>query len=95
MSEEEYVQSRLPRYPSLQFRRFSVQEYYAIFELDCLPEGTGIELWSGIIVEKYRDLKPRLFRAEEFQQILAAGIIKPEERARLQDGYILVPADGE
>jgi hypothetical protein len=34
-----------------------------------------------------------MFRREEFEKILAAGIIKPEEQARLVDGFILVPAD--
>ena len=91
MSEKEYVESQLPKYPGLKFRRFTVEEYYAIFELDCLPEGTSQELWDGIIVEKYTDLKPRMFRSEEFEKILAAGIIKPEERPQLVDGFILVP----
>ena len=48
MSEKEYAESRLPKYPGLKFRRFTVEEYYAIFELDCLPEGTSQELWDGI-----------------------------------------------
>jgi hypothetical protein len=34
------------------------EEYYRIFELDCLPEGTSQELWDGIVMEKYRNLKP-------------------------------------
>jgi hypothetical protein len=87
MSEKEYVESRLPKY--LEFRRFTVEEYYAIFELDCLPEGTSQELWDGIILEKYTDLKPRMFRQEEFEKMLAAGIIKPEELPQLADGFIL------
>ncbi len=91
MSEKEYIESQLPKYPGLKFRRFTVEEYYAIFELDCLPEGTSQELWDGIIVEKYTDLKPRMFRGEEFEKILAAGIIKSEEQAQLMDGFILVP----
>ena len=36
-------------------------------------------------------MKPRMFRREEFETILAAGIIKSEERAQLVDGFILVP----
>jgi hypothetical protein len=36
-------------------------------------------------------MKPRMFRREEFETILAAGIIKPEEHAQLVDGFILVP----
>jgi len=91
MSEKEYVESRLPKYPGLEFRRFNVEEYYAIFELDCLPEGTSQELWDGVVFEKYADMKPRMFRREEFETILAAGIIKPEEHAQLVDGFILVP----
>lgn len=91
MSEKEYVESRLPRYPGMVFRRFTVEEYYAIFELDCLPEGTSQELWDGIILEKYTDMKPRMFRKEEFEKILAAGIITTEEQAQLVDGFILVP----
>jgi len=88
---EEYVQSRLPRYPGLKFRRFTVEEYYRIFELDCLPEGTSQELWSGIVMEKYNSIKPRMFRREEFVRILEAGIIKPEENAQLVDGFIMIP----
>ena len=88
---KEYVESRLPKYPGVEFRRFNVEEYYAIFELDCLPEGTSQELWDGVIFEKYTDMKPRMFRREEFETILAAGIIKPEEHAQLVDGFILVP----
>lgn len=91
MSEKKYAESRLPKYPGLKFRRFTVEEYYAIFELDCLPEGTSQELWDGIILEKYTDMKPRMFRREEFEKIITAGIIKPEEQARLVDGFILVP----
>jgi hypothetical protein len=56
MSEKEYVELRLPKYPGIKFRRFTVEEYYAIFELDCLPEGTSQELWDGIILEKYTDM---------------------------------------
>jgi hypothetical protein len=93
MSEKEYVESRLPKYPGAVFRRFTVEEYYAIFELDCLPEGTSQELWDGVIFEKYTDIKPRMFRREEFETILAAGIIKPEEHAQLVDGFILVPRE--
>ena len=89
MSEKEYVESRLRKYLGLEFRRFTVEEYYAIFELDCLPEGTSQELWDGIILEKYTDLKPRMFRQEEFEKMLAAGIIKPEELPQLADGFIL------
>ena len=53
MSEKEYVESQLPKYPGLRFRRFTVEEYYAIFELDCLPEGTSQNsgmgsLWKSI-----------------------------------------------
>jgi hypothetical protein len=91
MSTEGYAISRLPKYPGLEFRRFSVKEYHQIFELDCLPEGTSQELWDGIVMEKYSDLKPRMFRKEEFEKILTAGIIKLEEHARLIDGFILVP----
>ena len=69
----------------------SVEDYYAIFELDCLPEGTSQELWSGIIVEKYREIGPRMFRKEEFSKILAAEITRPDEIAQLIDGFILVP----
>ena len=64
----------------------------SLFELDCLPEGTSQELWDGIILEKYTDMKPRMFRKEEFEKILAAGIIKPEEHAQLVDGFILKAA---
>jgi hypothetical protein len=88
---EEYVEAHLPRYDGLKFRRFSIEEYYEIFELDCLPEGTSQELWSGIVMEKYSEIRPRMFRQSEFDQILAAGIVKPEEQARLIDGFILVP----
>jgi hypothetical protein len=87
----EYVDSRLPKYPGLQFRRWTVEEYYRIFELGCLPEGTSQELWDGIIMEKYADLKPRMFRREEFEKIKAAGIIGAGENAQLIDGFILVP----
>jgi hypothetical protein len=91
MSTREYVDSRLPKYAGLEFRRFSVDEYHQIFELDCLPEGSSQELWDGIVMEKYNDLKPRMFHKEEFEKILRAGIVKPEEHAQLIDGFILVP----
>lgn len=95
MSEEEYVESRLPKYPGLEFKRFTVEQYYQIFDLDCLPEGTSQELWDGIVMEKYSQIRPRMFRKSEFEAILAAGILRPEERAQLIDGFILVPAGSQ
>jgi len=71
------------------------EEYYRIFELDCLPEGTSTGALGRIVNEKYRNLKPRMFRKEEFEKILAAGIISLEENAQLIDGFILVPEPQE
>jgi hypothetical protein len=36
-----------------------------------------------------------MFRKEEFEKILAAGIISLEENAQLIDGFILVPEPHE
>jgi hypothetical protein len=36
------------------------------------------------------DMKPPMFRKKEFESIVAAGIIKPEEHAQLVDGFIFV-----
>jgi hypothetical protein len=59
--------------------------------VNCLPAGTFQKLWDGIILKKYSGMKPRMFRKEEFEKILAAGIVNPEERAQLVDGFIPVP----
>jgi hypothetical protein len=40
------------------------------------------------------DMKPPMFRKKEFESIVAAGIIKPEEHAQLVDGFIFVQLPG-
>ena len=90
---EELYECPLPDYPGFRFRKFSIKEIARLgpSDLDVLPDGRH-ESWAGVIMELYASgRKPRMFRKEEFEKLFDAGIIRPEENARLIDGYILVP----
>jgi hypothetical protein len=89
---EEYYECRLPVYAGFRFRKFSVPEIMRLGDLDIRPHRGQLSI-TGVIMEQYASgrKEPRRFRKEEFERMISAGIILPEENAQLIDGYILVP----
>jgi hypothetical protein len=81
--------------------RLSVPNPFNVLpEHDLLPPqtetartGTSQELRDGIIMENYSDLKPRMFRVEEFEKIKPAGIIGPAQKAQLIAGGVGLVTD--
>ena len=71
-------------------RMISVNEYHALGDAGLLSEGSGNELWQGVIMEK-RGFRPAWrFHREDFREAVRVGIFEPE--CRLVEGVVMVPA---
>jgi Uma2 family endonuclease len=82
--------------------RFSVEQYHKLLDAGILHEGEPVELLDGYIVKKWdRDagrsgsaLFPqwsglRPFTVAEYHKMIDAGILTPDDRVELLDGYLV------
>jgi hypothetical protein len=85
-------------------RRFTVAEYEAIWQLGLFAEEEHFELLDGLLVWNtdrmdmdevqpatllQTELPLRRFSVDEYQRLIAAGILGADERLELMDGLIL------
>jgi Uma2 family endonuclease len=71
-------------------RLWTAVEYYRMHETGLLPDG-GTELIAGEVLTRHAGTPRRYrFSPEDYERMVAAGVLDPEERVELLDGEVLV-----
>src|SRR5687768_7943087 len=73
---------------SLERRTWTVEEYQRMGELGMLPE-SGVELIDGEVREKNAWGTPRRWTYEDWERMVAGGIVDEDERLELVDGDLV------
>jgi Uma2 family endonuclease len=74
---------------SIPHRTFTVDEYSRLYDVGILPR-SGTELIGGqVLSKKGHGGVPRRWTHDEFLQMAQSGIIRPEERVRVQNTFRL------
>ena len=69
-------------------RSWTVDEYFRMGELGILPE-SGVELIQGEVLEKNAWGTPRRWTYEDWERMVAGGIVDEDERLELVDGDLV------
>jgi Uma2 family endonuclease len=94
----------VPIFPELAgTRRFTVDEYHRMIDEGILVSGEKVELLEGYVVYKadYPELQPadtafpqwralRQWSSAQYHRMIDLGIIAPEEKLELLDGYLVL-----
>src|SRR5947209_2791475 len=82
-------------------RRFTVNEYHRMIDGGVLAEGEPVELLEGYVVYKLDHVTPpaggpfpawwclRRWTPEEYHRMADLGILGPDEKVELLDGYVV------